>query len=150
MSSADSNLLAAGAIFSNDLYRVVFRPTASDSELLSVTRWTMGVVALFSLGVALLDVKDMLTVLMFSFSLRAGGIFVPYVVGHFWRRATPSAALGAMVVGSVLVVLVDEGIVEVWGLGAVIPAVSGSLATLCLLTWFTGRDEPRSADGIPG
>ncbi|MDP6933447.1 MAG: sodium:solute symporter family protein, partial [Myxococcota bacterium] len=55
MSSADSNLLAAGSIFANDIWRTELRPHSTDEQVLGVTRWTMVVVALFSLGVALLD-----------------------------------------------------------------------------------------------
>jgi len=141
MSSADSNLLAAGAIYSNDIYRPYMRPEATDAQVLGVTRWTMAVVALFSLGIALLDIKDMVTVLMFSFSLRAGGIFVPYVVGHFWKRATPTAALGAIGIGSVVVLLSEEGIIDLWGLGAATPAVLASLVTFWLLTQLHRTDR---------
>jgi SSS family solute:Na+ symporter len=137
MSSADSNLLAAGAIFSNDLYRTLLRPNATDAQILRVTRWTMGIVAFFSLGVALLDMGDMLSVLMFSFSLRAGGIFVPYIVGHFWRRATPSAAIAAIVVGSVVVVLAENGQVPMGGLGAAVPAVMASFVAFVVMTVIT-------------
>jgi SSS family solute:Na+ symporter len=139
MSSADSNLLAAGSIFANDIYRTELRPEATDEQVLRITRWTMVVVAVFSLGVALLDLDDMLNVLMFSFSLRAGGVFVPYVVGHFWRRATPSASAAAMVVGGGVVLLADQGIVDLFGFGSAVPAVLASLMTFIGVTVATSK-----------
>jgi SSS family solute:Na+ symporter len=49
MSSADSDMLAAGSIFANDIYREYIQPDASDARVLRVTRWTMaGVGALSS------------------------------------------------------------------------------------------------------
>jgi SSS family solute:Na+ symporter len=134
MSSADSNLLAAGSLFANDIYRAELRPGASDAQVLRLTRWTMVAVAIFSLGVALLDIDDMLTVLMFSFSLRAGGVFVPYVVGHFWHRPTPNASLGAIAVGSAVVLLAEQGVIDLFGLGSVAPAVAASAIVYAGLT----------------
>ena len=139
MSSADSNLLAAGSIFANDIYRTEMRPEATDAQVLRVTRWTMVVVALFSLGVALLDLDDMVNVLMFSFSLRAGGVFVPYVLGHFWQRATPAASASAMMVGGVVVLLADQGFVDMFGLGSAVPAVLASLVTFYGVTVTTSK-----------
>lgn len=139
MSSADSNLLAAGSIFANDIYRTELRPEATDEQVLRIARWTMVVVAVFSLGVALLDLDDMVNVLMFSFSLRAGGVFVPYVVGHFWRRATPSASAAAMVVGGGVVLLADQGIVDLFGFGSAVPAVLASLMTFIGVTVATSK-----------
>ncbi len=107
MSSADSDMLAAGSIFSNDIYKIYIRPDATDAQLLRVTRWTMACVGLLSLGVALLNWKDMITVLMFSFALRAGGEFVPYVVGHYWRKASAVASLASIFVGCGVVIYVQ-------------------------------------------
>ena len=106
MSSADSDMLAAGSIFANDIYRVYIDPDASDARVLRVTRWTMAAVGALSLGVALLDWQDMITVLMFSFALRAGGEFIPYIAGHYWRKATGISSLASIVVGCGVVIYV--------------------------------------------
>ena len=141
MSSADSNLLAAGSIFANDIYRTELNPDADDARVLRVTRWTMVAVAVFSLGVALLDFKDMVTVLMFSFSLRAGGIFVPYVIGHFYQRGTPVGSIAAIVVGSAMVLMVEKGVVDVGGLGSVIPALVVGAVFFFTVSKFTSPRE---------
>ena len=106
MSSADSDMLAAGSIFANDIYREYLQPDASDAQVLRVTRWTMAAVGALSLGVALLDWQDMITVLMFSFALRAGGEFIPYIAGHYWRKATGISSLASIVVGCGVVIYV--------------------------------------------
>jgi len=144
MSSADSNLLAAGSIFANDIYRTEIRPDADDARVLRVTRWTMIVVSVFSLGVALLDFKDMVTVLMFSFSLRAGGIFIPYVVGHFYPRATPMASIAAIVVGSAVVLMAENKLFDFFGLGSVLPAVGVALVVFLGVTSLTSSSKTAS------
>lgn len=136
MSSADSNLLAAGSIFANDLYKIHFRRQADDAELLAVTRWVMVATSLLSLGVALLDLQDMVSLLMFSFTLRAGGVFIPYVVGHYWKRPGPAASLSAIVLGSAVVIAVERGWMGDLGFGAAVPAILVSAVAYFALTFF--------------
>ena len=53
MSSADSDLLGAGSIFANDIYKIVIKPSASDKEIMIVTRVTMAAVGVFATLIAL-------------------------------------------------------------------------------------------------
>ena len=60
---------------------------STEREILMVTRIVMVVIAALAMVVALTNTKNMIAILMFSFSLRAGGAFFPYLLGHFWKRA---------------------------------------------------------------
>jgi SSS family solute:Na+ symporter len=139
MSSADSDLLAAGSIFANDIYREHLRPDATDAQVLRATRLTMFAVGVLSLAVALLDLQDLVAVLMFCFALRAGGEFVPYVVGHFWQRASAQAALGSIIAGCAAVIAVQVGWLDVWGLDAAIVGVVVNAVTFFGLSWIFPR-----------
>ncbi len=155
MSSADSDLLAAGSIFANDLYRQYLKPQATDAQVLRATRWAMAFVGLLSLAVALMDWKDMITVLMFAFALRAGGEFVPYVAGHYWRRASAVSSMGSILCGASTVLLWRARFfADAWGPGAALwrllgepeldPALAGvtvNLAVFVLLTWIFPRQR---------
>ncbi len=127
MSSADSDLLAAGSIFANDIYKPLFRPGASDADLLRITRVTMVAVALLAMAVALLDSEDIVDILVFSFSIRAGGAAIPYVLGHYWKGGRTGGALAAIVLGSAMVILGQTGVLAPWGLE---PVVSGLVVSL--------------------
>jgi len=142
MSSADSDLLAAGSIFSNDLYGRLLRPHASESEILLVTRLTMVVIALAAMAVALTNTQNIITVLMFSFTLRAGGAFVPYVIGHYWQRAGTAGALASIVAGSITVVMAEHGVLPVGGVQPIIPGLGISLLAFLL---FSRRNPDRRA-----
>lgn len=96
MSSASSNLLAAGSIFTNDIYNQYLNKNAADGKLLKMVRYTMYVVSAFSLLMAVMNVSDIITLLMFSFTLRAGGAFIPYIVGHVWEKASPAGSLASL------------------------------------------------------
>ena len=93
MSSADSDLLGAGSIFANDIYKIVIKPSASDKEIMIVTRVTMAAVGVFATLIALFNTSSIVTILMFAFTLRAAGSFFPYVLGHYWKGASQAGTI---------------------------------------------------------
>lgn len=127
MSSADSDLLGAGSIFSNDIYKIFIRKGASDKEVMKVTKITMVIVALFSLVTALYA-NNILTLLAFSFTLRAAGTFIPYVMGHFWKKSSSAGSIASILIGSVVFFLMDRNILpSVPKVNDIIPAILISL-----------------------
>ncbi len=107
MSSADSDMLGAGSIFANDIYRQFIHKNASDKAVMRVTQASMVVVGFFSLIIAL-DATSIIDLLMFSFTLRAAGAFFPYILGHYWKKASPAGTIAALIVGSVVSVLYER------------------------------------------
>ncbi|MCF7791663.1 MAG: sodium:solute symporter family protein [Victivallales bacterium] len=111
MSSASSDLLGAGSIFSNDIYRVYINKKASDKHTLIMTKLTMCIIGVIGVIVAIMNTQSIIAVLMFSFSLRASGFFMPYVLGHYWKSASWSGAMGSIIVGSSIMVLMEKNII---------------------------------------
>lgn len=108
MSSSDSDLLGAGSIFANDIYKVVLKPDASDKSVMNVTKLTMCLVGIASMLIALFNTGSIVSILMFSFTLRAAAAFFPYVLGHFWRKASPAGTLASLIAGTVVVVYMEH------------------------------------------
>lgn len=140
MSSADSDLLGAGSIFANDIYKVYINKKADDKQLLRVAQITMILVGALSLVVALTNTKSIITVLMFSFTLRAGGSFFPYILGHYWKKASTAGAMASVILGSITVVLVDRGVVSFFGLDAILP---GLLVSFIVFIGFSYLRPPK-------
>lgn len=134
MSSADSDLLGAGSIFANDIYKIYINKEASDKKVLRVTQITMAVVGLLGMIVALTNTNSIIAVLMFSFTLRAGGSFIPYIVGHYWKKASWAGAIASVIVGSIAVVLVENNIVSFFGLDPIFPGLIFSLIVFVVFT----------------
>ncbi|NYT79716.1 hypothetical protein H0A71_22370 [Alcaligenaceae bacterium] len=107
MSSASSDLLAAGSLFSNDIYKVYINKDASDARMLKVTKLVMLLVGVVSFLVAVMNVTDIITLLIFSFSLRAAGGFFPYVFGHLWEKASVAGCMASLVLGSLALIVVE-------------------------------------------
>ncbi len=108
MSSADSDLLGAGSIFANDIYREVIKPEATDKEVMRVAQIVMVASGGLSLVVALLNTSSIITILMFSFTLRAAGAFFPYVMGHYWKGASLAGTIASLIGGTVVVVYLEK------------------------------------------
>lgn len=108
MSSSDSDLLGAGSIFANDIYRAVLKPDASSKEVLRVTQITMVVVSLIAMFAALFNTSSLITILTFCFTLRAAGTFFPYVLGHYWNGGSGAGTIAALVTGSIVVVYLEK------------------------------------------
>ena len=108
MSSSDSDLLGAGSIFANDIYRAVLKPDASSEEVMKVTKIVMAVVGVVSMFIALFNTSSLVTLLMFCFTLRAAGAFFPYVLGHYWTGASLAGTIASLISGSIVVVYLEK------------------------------------------
>lgn len=108
MSSASSDLLGAGSIFANDIYREVIKPDASDEEVMTVARIVMVLSGLLSLLIALFNTSSIITILMFSFTLRAAGSFFPYVLGHYWKGSSFAGTIASLICGTIMVIYLEH------------------------------------------
>jgi len=123
MSSADSDLLGAGSIFGNDIYKIYIKKNASDKEVLRATQISMLLVGVVSLGIALRNSGSIINLLMFSFTLRAGGAFIPYILGHYYKKSSKAGAIASLIVGSIVSLLVEKKVISFFGLDPIIPGL---------------------------
>lgn len=138
MSSADSDLLGAGSIFGNDIYKQFIKPDASDQEVMRVTQLSMVVVGVFSLVVAMVA-TNIINLLMLSFTLRAAGAYFPYVLGHYWKKSSPAGAIASLITGSVVSLLYEKKLIAGltffgWERQPVIPGLVCALAAFIVFT----------------
>lgn len=108
MSSSDSDLLGAGSIFANDIYRAVLKPDASSKSVMAVTKLVMCLVGVVSMFIALFNTQSIVSILMFCFTLRAAGSFFPYVLGHYWKKASTAGTVASLIAGTIVVVYLEH------------------------------------------
>lgn len=101
MSTADSLLMAGTSHVTNDLYLRLFRPDLDiDSRrLLALSRIITIVIGALSLWMAL-AFEAIIGLLLMSYTLYAAGVFIPVVLGLYWRRGNAAGAIAAIVGGS--------------------------------------------------
>ena len=101
MSTTDRLMLTIGTTFSWDIYKNIFRPDASDHDVLRISR-----IAVFASGILtillVLNPPDILAFLIWMGIGTMLAVFaVPLLAGLYWRRATKEGALASMGVGLV-------------------------------------------------
>ncbi len=106
MSTVDTLVTAVAAVVVNDVVRPL-RPDFNDRQLLGAARITS--VSVTVIGVALVIVFQQFETIYSAHSAFTAAISPPMVValllGVFWRRYTPAAALATMVGGSAMILL---------------------------------------------
>jgi SSS family solute:Na+ symporter len=137
ISASDAILFMLTTSLSQDFYKRVLNPAASDDQVLRLARWTavVGGAAGTLLAIALGSVVTALTIF---YTLIGVSLFVPILAGLYVRRTSSAGALITMIagVGTALAMhLVTGG--RGWGL--VSPAIAGlaAAATAWVITLIT-------------
>jgi len=102
MTTANSVLLSVGVNFTRDLYQKTFRPQAADKELLTVNRYTVLAIGGVALVIAL-SMANIITAIMFTYTMYAAALLVPVYGGYLWRRATSTGAFLSCISGASVV-----------------------------------------------
>jgi Na+/proline symporter len=98
MSSADSSLLAASSLATNNIILKIF-PHVKEKNILPLARAVTVVIAILSIGVALY-VKEIYHLMVNSWATLFVAIFVPVTAALYWKRANTPAAWGSMLLGT--------------------------------------------------
>ena len=112
MSTADSTLIAGTAFIMRDLYQQIFRPQATDRQLLRLSMVVTILIGLLSLGVTYL-VPVIIDLFLLSYAIMVCGGLIPVVGGLFWERATEKGAWASFVTGLVFVILAITKVINV-------------------------------------
>jgi len=99
LSTADGLLLAIANALSHDIYYKMIDKTASTVRRLVVARVLLVVVAIIAAAVAGTRPSGIIQMVAWAFSLAAGGLFVPLVLGIWWKRTTAAGAVAGMIFG---------------------------------------------------
>ena len=99
MSSADTCLLSASTILVVDVIKP-FKPSLSQGQILSLSRWGIVVLGLGSLALAIF-LKGVINALLFAYTIYTCGLILPVIAGFYKNRlrVTPLGALAAIIGG---------------------------------------------------
>ena len=99
MSTADGLLLAMANALSHDLYYKIIDPKAEVKKRLLTARVLLLVIGAGGAAVASLKLTGILGAVAWAFCFAMSGLFVPLVLGVWWKRANRPGALAGMIVG---------------------------------------------------
>lgn len=99
LSTADGLLLAIANALSHDVYGKIVNPDASVKMRLTVARVILVGVGLLAALITSLRLTGILGGVIWAFSFAASGLFVPLVLGVWWKRANKTGALAGISLG---------------------------------------------------
>lgn len=145
MSTASCDLIAATTLIGTDVIEFLRKnklagETAEqkDKRRMRTTRITMVFVGLFAMVVAV-ALQDVLVALDVSYAVISGALFFPIILALFWKKATPRAAIIA-IIGACLAVF---GGMAIFGLTAIEPIMLGLVVSAVLMvgvSFYETRD----------
>jgi sodium/proline symporter len=105
MSTIDSQLLVSSSALTEDFYKALLRPGASQTELVWVGRLTVAAIAIVAIVLAYDPDSTVLGLVAYAWG-GFGAAFGPVIIlSLFWRRMTRNGALVGMILGAVTVVV---------------------------------------------
>ncbi len=117
MSTADSQLLVASSSFSQDLYKGLFKPNASDKEVLAVSRITVFVIAAIAFIIALDQNSSIFSLVSYAWAGFGSTIGPLILLALFWKGTTRNGAFVGLITGAFTVIFwhsVHGGIFDIY------------------------------------
>jgi sodium/proline symporter len=101
MSTTDRLMLTVGTMFGWDVYRNILRPSASDKEVLMVSKISVVVAAGGTLLLAVNPPSMLAWLIWMGIGVMLATFAVPLLAGLYWRGATREGAITSMALGLV-------------------------------------------------
>lgn len=114
MSTADSCLMASSGSLLTDILGFKSAGDEMDQRSLRYSQLStlaLGVIAL----VIALYLQSVLDAMLFSYAFMVSGLFVPIVGAFYWKRASATGALVAMILGGATTLLLSLSEIELYG-----------------------------------
>ena len=142
ISSSDSYLLIAASAFSKNIYQGLFKKTATDKQVMRVSRIVLLAIALIAIVIALDENSVIFTIVSFAWA-GFGATFGPLMLfSLFWKRTTRAGAIAGMLSGGVMVFfwnLVVRPNGGLWDIYELLPAFIVSCILIVVVSLLTAK-----------
>ena len=135
MSTADSQLLVASSVVTEDFYKTFFKRSASDKELVHIGRAAVIVISLIALMLAMDPNRKVLDLVSYAWA-GFGAAFGPVLIlSLYWKKLTISGTIAGIAMGGGTVIIwsqLEGGIYDMYELvpGFLISIISACLTSL--------------------
>lgn len=152
MSTIDSQLLVCSSAIAEDIYRGLIRPSASQKELVWLSRGSVVVVALLAAVMGMNPESSILDLVAYAWA-GFGAAFGPVLLlSLFWRGMNRNGAIAGLVVGAVTVAIwkpMTGGPAGIFDMFEVVPGfVFSTIAVLIVSLTTDGKREANMFDGL--
>lgn len=138
ISTGNNYLFSPASNLIHDIYDRFINPRASEKTRLLVSRLTVVGLGIFALAQAA-HFESILRAALYAYTVYGAGVTPALMAVFFWRRATSAGAIASIICGTAITVLWN--VAGITFLDAIYPALGASVASLVLVSLFTGRAE---------
>ncbi len=141
MSTSDSLLMQSGSILARDVYQRFINPSASQGQMVLVSRLLILFVGIFGVILAIIQPPTVFGLVVFAFGVLGNSFMVPYVAAVYWEEANKVGAMAAMVGGALGNVLWTS--LNLQDVTALHPFLAGLLISIgCMLVFNRFGSSP--------
>lgn len=146
MSTADSQLLVSASVLTEDFYKAMYRPQASQLELVWVGRIAVLMIALIAAALAWDPGRKVLDLVAYAWA-GFGAAFGPtLILALFWVRMTRNGALAGMIIGGLTVVIWKQLSGGLFELYEIVPGFLLSMVAIVAVSLFDKMPAPAIAE----
>ncbi len=142
MSTAASQLLVTASTITNDFYKLLLRPNASDKELMITSRLAVFATVLLAYILALNPENSVMSLVAYAWA-GFGASFGPVILlSLFWKRLTLKGAYAGIISGAAIVLTWENiALLKSTGIYSILPAFVVSIALAAIISKF---DKPKN------
>ncbi|WP_427107763.1 sodium:solute symporter [Lysinibacillus xylanilyticus] len=132
MSNASGAIFASATLITNDIIKVYVKRDMTDKDIINTSR-----IVIFGLGVLAIIfsvwIQNILVALDMAYAILSGAIFVPLIIGLYWKRVTSNSAFYSIIASS-LVIFISF---IIFGITSTLPIIYGLITGLVVIVGFT-------------
>jgi len=144
ISTANNYLFSPATNLVNDIFVRYLRPSASNKQVLLISRLMVAALGLWALYQAL-HTESVLKKVLYAYTVYSAALTPVILAAFYWRRATASAAVASIFTGTFVTIFWDTGFIRshlpkaLAERDAIFPALLASLLCLLLVSLATKR-----------
>ncbi|MEY9973021.1 SSS family solute:Na+ symporter [Lysinibacillus sp. RC46] len=132
MSNASGAIFASATLITNDIIKVYVKKDMTDKDIINTSR-----IVILGLGMLAIIfsvwIQNILVALDMAYAILSGAIFVPLIIGLYWKRVTSKAAFYSIIASS-LVIFISF---IIFGITSTLPIIYGLITGLVVIVGFT-------------
>jgi len=105
MCAIDSQMLAASSALTEDFYRAMLRPNASQRELVWIGRITVALIAIVAIYIARKPSQSIMGLVAFAWAGLGATFSAVVVLSLYWKRTTRNGVVAGMLLGGMTVII---------------------------------------------
>ncbi|MEH7010503.1 sodium:solute symporter [Neobacillus niacini] len=132
MSNASGAIFASATLITNDIIKVYAKKEMTDKDVIKTSR-------IVTLGLGVLSIifsiwiQNILVALDMAYAILSGAIFVPLIIGLYWKRVTSKAAFYSIIASSLVIFITFM----IYGITSTLPIIYGLITGVIVIVSLT-------------